>query len=426
MPKNVELLTLFVSGPSNVDSEKAALRRVVAELSERLVRTHGVGLQVVGWPDDVRPGVNVDLQAEITGQFGAEFDIYLGILGTRFGTPTRNAGSGTEEEFEHGIVRLRDNSRSLRVLFYFKTSKVNPFDLEIDQLKKVKEFRSKLHSRGVLYRDFENTGDFVQMVQNHLDRLISDDWKDGQWSLIPGLEEDSPRQVTATVTPSSQDSDPGDETGVTDTFVDSSDDGDEEDLGLLDYVASFNEESSALTQTMERISENTTRIGDEIQARTAETVALQSRHEEVKHVGGSKAQQEFVVNAQGVVNLAAQNLGDFVQAMTQSVEEYRTHSRAMFSHFHNVLQTSSELGNAPDEDIQQTLEELISGLESAQDGITGFQASLDSAPALTGKFRRAKRRAAAILGELIAEVSLTRGEARKTLETLRGPTELND
>ncbi len=121
MPKNVELLTIFVSGPSDVESEKAALRPIVAELSERLTRTHAVALRVVGWPDDVRPGVNVDLQAEINSQFGAEFDIYLGILGTRFGTPTRNAGSGTEEEFDQAISRLRADSQSLRVLLYFKT-----------------------------------------------------------------------------------------------------------------------------------------------------------------------------------------------------------------------------------------------------------------------------------------------------------------
>ena len=64
---------------------KAALRPVVAELSERLVRTNGVALRVIGWPDDVRPGVNVDPQVEINRQIGAEFDIYLGILPAMLG-----------------------------------------------------------------------------------------------------------------------------------------------------------------------------------------------------------------------------------------------------------------------------------------------------------------------------------------------------
>ena len=136
--------------------------------------------------------------------------------------------------------------------------------------------------------------------------------------------------------------------------------------------------------------------------------------------GGSRAQQEFVAKVRVVVDLAAHNLGDFVQAMAPRVDEYRTHSRAIFSHFRNWLRAGSELGNAPDEDSQQALENLISGLESAQDSIAGFQDSLNSVPALTGKFKRAKRRAAAILGELIADILLTTDEARKTLETGRG------
>ena len=419
MPKNVAILTVFVSGPTDVEAEKAALRTLVVELSERLIKTHGVALRVVGWPDDVRPGVNVDLQAEINRQCGAEFDIYLGILGTRFGTPTRTAGSGTEEEFEEGLKRLRSDSCSLRVLFYFKTGTVDPFNLEIDQLQKVKDFRAGLHSRGVLYRDFRNTTDFVQMVKDHLERLVSDEWRDGQWSRIPGLEEDSPQQMTTPVTALSQDSHSEDETGATDAFVDSSDNGDGEDLGLLDYVASFNEETSAVNLTLERISENTTRVGDEMRARTTETEVLLSRHKEVKHVGGSREQQEYVANARGIVDSAAQNLSDFVQAMIPSVEEYRTHSRAMFSNLRNGLQANSELGNPTDENIQQGLEDLISRMTSAQDSTASFQASIDSVPALTGKFKRAKRRAAAILGELIAEISLTADETQKTLEMVR-------
>ena len=162
----------------------------------------------------------------------------------------------------------------------------DPFNLEIDQLQKVKDFRAGLHSRGVLYQDFRNTADFVQMVKNHLESLVSDEWKNGKWSPIQGLDEDSPQQMTTTVTPFSQDSHSEDETGATDAFVDSSDNGDGEDLGLLDYVASFNEETSAMNLALERISENTARVGDEMRARTAESEVLQSRHKEVKHVGG--------------------------------------------------------------------------------------------------------------------------------------------
>ena len=300
--------------------------------------------------------------------------------------------------------------------------------MEIDQLQKVKDFRAGLKSRGVLYQDFKKTTDFIEMVRNHLESLVSDEWQNGKWSPIPGLDEDSPQQMATTVTPLSQDSHSEDETGATDAFVDfSSDNGDgEDDLGLLDYVASFIEETSAMNLTLERMAEHTTRVGDEMQARTAETESLLSRHKEVKHVGGSREQQDYVANVRGIVDSAAQNLSAFVQAMIPSVEEYRTHSQAMFTNLRNGLQAQSELGNPTDENIPQTLEALISNMASAQDSTASFQASIDSVPALTGKFKRAKRKAAAVLGELTAEISLTADEVQKTLEVVRSSEELNN
>ena len=420
MPQKVEILTIFVSGPSNVDSEKAALRPVVDEISERMVRTHGVELRVVGWPDDLRPGVNVDPQAEIKKQFGNEIDIYLGILATRFGTPTLDAGSGTEDEFEQGLARLRGDSRSLRVLFYFKNSKVDPFNLEIDQLQKIKEFRDGLRSRGVLYREFDTTPDFVRMVKNHLDKLVSDEWRDGQWLPIPGLDDDSPRQVTTTVTPSSEDSHAEDEAIVPDAVVDFSDEGDEEDMGLLDYLTSFQEEATAVTQTLERISEITAHIGNELRTRTAEITTLESQYEGVKHVGGSRAQQEFTTHIREVVDLSAKNLNDFVRDMAPQIDEYRRHSRAVFFYYLRFLRARSELGTAQEEDNQQALEILISGLESARASTSLFQDTVNSIPAFTGRLKRAKRKVAAILGELIANMLLTTDEARQTVERVRG------
>ena len=41
--------------------------------------------------------VNIYSQAELNRQLGSEYDIYLGVLGSRFGTPTERAGSSHSE-----------------------------------------------------------------------------------------------------------------------------------------------------------------------------------------------------------------------------------------------------------------------------------------------------------------------------------------
>jgi hypothetical protein len=109
-----------------------------------------VTLRAVGWPDDVRPGVNTDAQAEINRQIGSSYDIYVGVIGTRFGTPTPRASSGTEEELEKAVNSFRINPRALRVLLYFKRAVGDPFAMDLEQLAKVKAFREVLPVRGVL------------------------------------------------------------------------------------------------------------------------------------------------------------------------------------------------------------------------------------------------------------------------------------
>src|SRR5438105_13959630 len=115
MAKQLTSLTIFVSGPSDSEAEKAALRAVVGEISQALEKTHHMTLRLIGWPESIRPGVDSDPQSVINRQVGSEFDIYIGILGARFGQPTPRAGSGTEEEFTNALERFRQNTSSVRV-----------------------------------------------------------------------------------------------------------------------------------------------------------------------------------------------------------------------------------------------------------------------------------------------------------------------
>jgi hypothetical protein len=116
MPRELTQLAVFVSGTSETDAERAAVRPVVAKLNNLLEKTHGVTFRVLSWPDDFRPGVNTDTQAELNRQLGSAYDIYVGMLGSRFGTPTPRAGSGTEEEFETALAKFKRDPRSVRIV----------------------------------------------------------------------------------------------------------------------------------------------------------------------------------------------------------------------------------------------------------------------------------------------------------------------
>jgi uncharacterized protein DUF4062 len=184
MAKKLTGLTIFVSGPSDIEAEKAALRTVLIDLGDVLEKTHGVTFRLVGWPESFRPGIGQDPQSVINQQVSDEYDIYVGILGSRFGQPTPRAASGTEEEFANALERFRCDTTSVRVLFYFKRAVQDPFVLDLAQLQKVRNFRDSLGECGVLYQDFKDTAEFTELVRKHLHNLIVDEWKDSRWSHV--------------------------------------------------------------------------------------------------------------------------------------------------------------------------------------------------------------------------------------------------
>ena len=56
-------------------------------------------------------------QGIINKQIG-EYDIFIGMMWKRFGTPTGKAGSGTEEEFRLAY-EYWETTKSVMILFYF-------------------------------------------------------------------------------------------------------------------------------------------------------------------------------------------------------------------------------------------------------------------------------------------------------------------
>lgn len=427
MSRRLTKLTIFVSGTSEADSEKSAFRRVVEELNRMLEKTHGITIRVLSWPDDFRPGVNTDPQAELNRQIGSSYDIYLGVLGSRFGTPTQRAGSGTEEEFEAALARFLADTRSVRLLFYFKRSAEDPFSIDVDQLQKVKGFREALTNRGVVYRDFQDTADFVLQTRNHISDLIVDEWRNDSWVAVASAPQNEGGSVEKerepTHTGDAQEAethvDAAEATcnGTVPTLAKDTADLDDPEFGFLEYVEGFHGAVAQLTETLGRFAENTTKMNERIRARTAETESLRQEHERVKHIGGSRAQQEYVLKAKDAVDGAAADLNEYADAMTVELERFRSASRAMFENLRLVLVSGEEFesDSTRSTENRHALAQLIEVMETGRQGVANFQTTIRKTPALTGRYKRARKRAASMLGELIAEVSIFIDEAKEVL-----------
>jgi hypothetical protein len=103
-------------------------------------------------------------QGEINKQIGA-YDIFVGIMWKRFGTPTGKANSGTEEEFRRAYDMWEKN-KTPRILFYFCTKPFMPKSQEdVEQIGRVIKFHNELSTKGTMgeYSDHENFSDTIRV-----------------------------------------------------------------------------------------------------------------------------------------------------------------------------------------------------------------------------------------------------------------------
>src|SRR5262249_37555308 len=115
----------------------------------------------------VYPSLGVDAQKVVNEQIG-EYDIFVGIMWKRMGTPTTTAKSGTEEEFRRDYEKWQKN-KSFPVLFYFCQEPSPPPQTseEVEQLAKLVKFRNELSSLG-LVADYERHQAFADVIRPHL------------------------------------------------------------------------------------------------------------------------------------------------------------------------------------------------------------------------------------------------------------------
>lgn len=173
MKGTVRPIRVFVASPGDVQRERDSLLGVINELNralDALVPRAAIRLELVRWETDTFPEMG-RLQGTINKQIG-EYDIFIGILWKRFGTPTGKAASGTEEEFRIAYRRWKRH-RSPIILFYFSNAAIAPprSREEVRQLQKVVEFRAELARLGLTW-EYESDALFMNTVRPHLTRVI--------------------------------------------------------------------------------------------------------------------------------------------------------------------------------------------------------------------------------------------------------------
>jgi hypothetical protein len=169
-PQTYRRIRVFVSSPSDCESERESVLRVLDELNRTTGERESIFFSALRW-EDMAPGQGLNPQAVIDEQLGA-YDVLIGIMWLRFGTPIPGgAGSGTEHEVQQAIASFCKIGQP-RVMFYFKEELVDPNAIDLVQFEKVRTFRQKLQQLA-LVTGFSGITDFETKLRVHLNKLIT-------------------------------------------------------------------------------------------------------------------------------------------------------------------------------------------------------------------------------------------------------------
>lgn len=166
-------MKIFLASPQDVADERGIAEEVINEFNLTSGQHMNIRLELVRWETHTNPGLGKDGQDVINNQLSEDYDIFLGIMWKKFGSPTKRYDSGTQEEFNRAYEKSRHNKDEPYVMFYFcNRAPLSLDDIDIDQLSLVKTFKKSVSEMGLYYFPYDSVRDFEKLLKIQLPRVV--------------------------------------------------------------------------------------------------------------------------------------------------------------------------------------------------------------------------------------------------------------
>lgn len=382
MPKAVSLLRLFVGSPGDLDEERNLVAEVVEEFNLNSGDLLGVRLELVRWETYTHPGFGEDAQDVINQQIGDDYDIFVGLMWARFGSPTNRAESGTAEEFQRALTRFKDSAGAVQVMVYFKNAPIAPDDIDIDQLAKVKAFKEGLsRDYGGLFHQFSNPDDFRTRLRIHLTSVVKDCLQAASAEVAQSRSRDSnsvPANPLARFA------------ALTD---------DDYDEGIIELNEAANEAIAKSVKIAEHISDTVRDLGTNIHQRANEIEALKS--------AGVVPDQKTLKR---VADGAAGDLELYVKRLSADLPVFNMGLSYALEAYGKVAMLAAKDLELPESELEDALTNtaaLRSTLVSVCDQISDLRTAIAGTPRMTTLYNKARKRAVAITDDFVTLLKLS-------------------
>lgn len=180
-PVSVAEFHVFVASPGDLDAERQAVREFFQEYNETTARWRNIRFTVVDWENYSTAGIGRPqelITRQTLEQFRPSLALLIALMGQRFGTPSGQFESGTEEEYNWALTSFVERGFP-DVKWFFRdpdnlTLSCVPTEARtaIEQWEKVLAFREKVE-RSSLSKRFRDLQEFRNLFRRDLSHWLN-------------------------------------------------------------------------------------------------------------------------------------------------------------------------------------------------------------------------------------------------------------
>nr|WP_321412879.1 hypothetical protein [uncultured Allomuricauda sp.] len=383
MPNTIKVYRIFLASPNDVQLDRESIDDVIKELNITFGKPNNIILELLKWETHSAPGIsNENQQKIISADLGDDYDLFIGLLWKKFGTPTDEFESGTEEEFLNAYKRFQKNPKSLQILFYFKNSPIPPLEIDPEQLFKIQSFKNDIgKNKKVLYWVYNQIEQLNKFLRIHIPQRITDLQKQEiQGDTLGNSEKNNTAKVI------------------------------EDEFGVIDYQEMIEDYMDDATQSLLRISESITWIGEQMTKKSSEINAMMLD-------GNQPGRKEL----RDLLKRTAKNMDNFASRIEPEIPIYHESFEKSIDAFSKLINISKSDLEVTKDEIDETKESLSSLVHSISDSIvsmTSFLESINGLPRLSKELNKAKSNASGKLETLLSNLHVNYSIAKELLNSI--------
>jgi hypothetical protein len=165
---NISDIVLFLASPSDMQTDRPTVLDEARALSDRRIARGDPPIRITRWPEDIGAGA-ADYAQSVINKQSTTFEIFVALIGSRMGTPTPRANSGTEEEFDRAI-ELEYRGHPVQILLFFSNMPICPDNIDPFQLMLVRYFRDKVSRLGVLFHSYNSLDELRRLFRLSIEK----------------------------------------------------------------------------------------------------------------------------------------------------------------------------------------------------------------------------------------------------------------